>query len=347
MRIPHSLSFSAFSLFESDLDEYYLKYLADDRPPKLPQTPPMAVGSAFDAEIKAGLHSAVFGPNSDINFTFEKLFEDQVEPHNRDFARGPGRICYDAYKLSGAYDDLLKLLLQSIEPPRFETTLEQPLPNGVPFVGKPDLRFMLQFPGYEPVRVILDFKVKQYCSKSAASPSKGYALCRDGYDGVVRKAHTTKAFPQGKQSSSHASEHKNYMAYDHRGLTINAGHMEHCNDDYAAQVSCYAWQLGETPGDENFVIWIDELCCKPAEPFPLIRVAQHRGRVGKDFQLNLLNRIGKCWESINSGHVFQDMTREENDSRMELLDAMALSLQSDGSSTENWFNEVVRPQFKR
>lgn len=346
MRIPRALSFSAFSLFGKDVEEYYLKYLSENRPARLPQLPPMAVGSAFDAEIKAVMHSAIFGSGSDPKYTFEALFEAQVEPQNRDFARSAGRICFDQYVYSGAYDDLLKLCQKSVEPPKFESTVETPMPNGVPWIGKPDLRFILNLTG-DQINVIHDWKVKSYCSKSAASPSKGYALCRDGYDAVARKAHATKSFPDGKQSDSHMSEHKNYMAAEHRGFTVNAGMMEHCNDEYAAQVSTYGWQLGETPGDEGFVISIDELCCKPADPFPLIRVAQHRGRVGKEFQLDLIKRIGKCWEAITSGHVFQDMTREQNDSRIELLDAMAVSLSSDGSTAENFFNECVRPQFKR
>jgi len=347
MRQPKALSYSAFTLYEKDCEEYYLKYLSENRPPRLPQLQPMAVGSAFDAEVKASMHAVLFGAGSDPKYTFEALYEAQVEPQNRDFARGPGRICLDAYKLSGSYDDMLKLLQKAIEPPKFESTVETPLPNGVPWTGKPDLRFVLQLPGFDRVNFIHDWKVKQYCSKSAGRPSKGYALWRDGYDPVARKAHATKSFPQGKHSDSHMCEHTNYMAADHRGFTVNAGNMEHCNDEYAAQVTSYGWQLGETPGDEGFVISIDELCCKPAEPFPLIRVAQHRGRVGRDFQLDLLKRIGKCWEAIESGHVFQDMTREENDSRIELLDAMAVSLASDGSPAENWFNECTRPQFKR
>lgn len=347
MRQPKALSYSAFTLYESDAQEYYLKYLAETRPSRLPQTPPMAVGSAFDAEVKAKMHSAIFGPGTDPQYEFDALYVSQVEEHNRDFARGPGRICLDQYIYSGAYDDLLKMVQKSVEPPKFESTVETPLPNGVPWTGKPDLRFVLQVEGFERVNFIHDWKVKQYCSKTAASPSKGYALVRDGYDPVARKANATKAWPEGKHTDSHMCEHKNYLAALHRGVTVNAGMMEHCNDEYAAQVSTYAWQLGETPGDEGFVISIDEICCKPAQPFPLIRVAQHRGRVGRDFQLDLIKRIGKAWEAISSGHVFQDMTREQNDSQIELLDTMAVSLKSDGSTEENFFNECSRPQFKR
>lgn len=347
MRQPKALSYSAFTLYEKDIQEYYLKYLSENRPPRLPQLEPMAVGSAFDAEVKASLHSAIFGPGTNPAFEFDALYVAQVEPHNRDFARGPGRICFDQYKYSGVYDELLALLLKSIEPPQFETTVNTPLPNGVPWTGKPDLRFMLQFPGFDPVRIILDWKVRQYCSKTAASPSKGYALCRDGYDAIERKANARKGTTNYKQSDNHMEEHKNYMAVDHRGMSVNAGMMEHCNDEYAAQVSTYAWQLGEVPGDENFVIMIDEICCKPHVPFPLVRVAQHRGRVGKDFQLDLHKRIGKAWEAITSGHVFTDMTREENDSQIEMLDEMSKGLQSDGSVAEDFFNECTRPQFKR
>lgn len=346
-RRPTALSYSSTSLFEKDTDEFFIRYLAGTKAPRLPQETFMSIGSGFDARVKAALHSAVFGPKSDPDFEFEKLFTDQVEPHNRDWAKVESEYVFDAYKLSGAYDELLALLLKSIEPPRFESKIDATI-NGVPFTGKPDLRFMLRFDGYDPVRIVLDWKVKGFCSKHGASPSVGYALCRDGYDAVKLGLNATKAFPMGKPSPSHGKEHDRYLAHNHRGLTINQAYMESCNDEYADQVSTYGWMLGETPGDENVVVWIDEIVAKYRKDMrPLLRVANHRARVSRDHQLKLCDRISECWNAITTGHIFRDMSRDESDSHCELLEGMAVGLKTDGSSAEAFFNECTRPQFKR
>ncbi len=330
MRIPTYLSFSAMALFEKDPAEFFLKYLSETRPGKLPQTDAMSVGSAFDAYVKACLHSAIFGPSADPEYEFGALFESQVEPHNRDFALAAGKHAFKAYKLTGAYDELLTLLKESIEPPRFEARLIGDI-GGVPFLGKPDCRFVLDR-GQGRISIVLDWKVRQYCSQYAASPSKGYMLCRDGYS--------------GKQSRSHNKEHKLYMAYDFRGLTINRGYMENCNAEYADQCILYAWLLGEPIGG-NTVVFIDELCAKPTGDKPLLRVANHRARVRKEHQERLLQRVKTCWNAVVSGHVFLDMSREDSDARIETLKDMAVGLATDGSEEEAWFNEVTRPQFKR
>lgn len=347
-RRPKSLSYSALQLFESDEEEFFLKKLAPTRVESLPQADFMSVGSAFDAYEKADLHTACFGPGYDPQYEFEALFEDQVEPHNRDFARAAGLHVFGCYKQSGAHDDLLKLLLKSIEPPRFESKVEG-LIDGVPWLGKPDLRFMLQFPDFDPIRIVLDWKVKGYCSKHGASPSQGFMLCRDGYDAIALGLNATKACPQGKQSGSHNTEHKKYMAFNHRGLTINQAYMEQTTPDYADQISSYGWLLGEPIGDENVVAWIDEIICKymGGAP-PLMRVATHRARVSQHHQFKLRDRIKACWASIESGHVFSGMSREDSDARCETLERTAVGLKTDGSAEEDWFNQVVRStSFKR
>ncbi len=80
-----------------------------------------------------------------------------------------------------------------------------------------------------------------------------------------------------------------YKAMDFRGLTINSGYMEFCNDEYADQLCLYGWLLGEKIGDENTVLGIEELCAKfmgEGNP-PTLRYARHRGRVKADYQQKL------------------------------------------------------------
>lgn len=332
MRIPKSLSYSSMSLWYKDQDEFYIRYLAAHPAPRLPQEQPAAVGSAFDAYVKSMLAHALFGRDMPAQFEFGAIFESQVEPHNRDFALLAGKRVFKAYKLAGAYDDLLDLLRRSIEPPRFEFKVDG-LIEGVPFTGKPDCRFVLDL-GQGRVSCVFDWKVRGYCSKYGSSPSKGYAICLDG-------------FRSEKPSRSQGKEHAMYKAMDFRGLTINSGYMEFCNDEYADQLCLYGWLLGEKIGDENVVLGIEELCAKfmgEGNP-PTLRYARHRGRVKADYQQKLAAKVATCWQAITSGHVFSSLSREDSDARCAVLEEMAVGLVSDGSALDKWFSDATRPSF--
>jgi hypothetical protein len=332
MRTPKALSYSALCLFERDPDEFYVSKLADHPAPRLPQEQPAAVGSAFDAYTKSMLAHALFGRETPAQFEFGTIFESQVEPQNRDFAFKAGKHVFKAYKFCGAYDDLLALLQKSIEPPRFEFTVNS-IVNGVPFTGKPDVRFILDL-GQGRIPCIFDFKVRGYCSKYGASPSKGYATCLDG-------------FKSDKPSRSQGKEHAMYKAMDFRGVTINSGFMEFCSSDYADQLCLYGWLLGEKIGDENTVLGIEEICAKfmgGGNP-PTLRYARHRGRVKADYQLKLAARVSVCWQAITSGHVFTDLSREDSDARCAVLEEMSVGLMSDGSALDKWFSDATRPSF--
>jgi hypothetical protein len=328
MRTPKSLSYSSLSLFEKDIEEFYMRYLADKAAPRLPQEPPMAVGSAFDAYVKSELSWALYGSAMSSQFEFGTIFESQVEPQCRDFALKAGKHCFKSFKFCGGYKDLLDMLQKSIEPPRFEFTLTGTV-GGAPFLGKPDVRFVLDL-GEGRISVIDDFKVHGYCSKYGASPTKGYRLCRDAYK-------------TDKPSRSHMKEHTNYLAMNFRGLEINSGYMEGCSKEYADQLCLYGWLLGEKVGDENVVLMLDELVAKYMDGNPpLLRVANHRGRVSTAHQLALEARVAKCWNTITSGHVFQEMSLEDSKARCEVLDGMSDVLMSDGGKMDNFFMECVR-----
>lgn len=328
MRIPRSLSYSSLRLFENDIEEFYMKYIADKAAPRLPQEPPMAVGSAFDAYVKSQLSWALYGHAMSPQFEFGTIFESQVEPQCRDFALKAGKHCFKAYKLSGAYDELLGWLQKSIEPPRFEFTVTGTI-GGAPFLGKPDVRFVLDL-GEGRISVIDDFKVHGYCSQYGASPSQGYRICRDGYV-------TTKP------SRSHSKEHAKYLGMNYRGLTINSGYMELCNREYADQLSLYGWLLGEQVGDENVILMIDELVGKYMDGNPpLLRIANHVGRVSKAHQLALEARVAKCWTAITTGHIFQDMSLADSQARCEVLDNMSGTILSDGSLMDDFFVKCTK-----
>jgi len=333
MRIPTYLSPSSLALWESDPEEFYLKHLAEVRTPKIPQTNYMAVGSAFDAYVKSELHTALFGTKADLKFEFDAIFSDQVEEHNRDFGLAAGEYIFKCYKRTGAYAELLKELEQSEFAPQFEFRLDGQV-NGVPLMGKPDCRYIHK----EGAHVILDWKVNGFCSKWGSTPYKYYAVIRDGWGA-----------DDAKSSRSNNKSYKNFDPMTCKSIIISSHYLDETCKDWADQLSIYAWMLGEKVSDENVIVCIDQIVCKPRElQFPLLRIANHRSRISAHWQIGLVERLTKCWAAIQSGYIFTDVTREENDSRCDVLEMMAASLDSedDIDNVEAWVSQISRGEAR-
>ncbi|MGN6134683.1 MAG: hypothetical protein ACTHK7_11950 [Aureliella sp.] len=328
MRIPEYLSFSALSQFESDIDEFILKYLADRRPPREKQGKPASVGSAFDARTKSVLYERYYGPGyMPEKYSYEALFEAQVEEHNRDFAREAGDYVFDCYKISGMFDLLTMILDTAIQEPQFEFTVKREV-GGVPLLGKPD--------GYAKLpngkRLVLDWKVNGYCSNSAVSPNPGYQLCLDGY-----KAE--------KQSRSHNTSHGDFKPVEVLGVgTISESYLEDANEAWASQLAGYGWCLGEPIGSEDVVLVIHQVVAKPLPAArPLLRFSHFASRVRKPFQELLLKRYQKCWTAIQNEHVYPELSKEESVKRFNLMNAQAQSM---AENPDDHFNQFVRPTFR-
>lgn len=201
-----ALSFSALRCYRGDPEEFYMRYVAAERPPRPPQRNYGAVGGAFDAYVKAELAHELFGDDR-----FLELFESNVEPQHRDFAHEAGAHCLQAYHRAGAYERL-RDVLENADDVYFERGLEREL-DGVPVRGFPDLTF-----SFFGVPCVLDWKVKGYCSKYAKSPTQGYWLC----EGKSHKRFKPATFP----------------------FPRNATPLEEFSDDYAAQLTIYGWLCG-------------------------------------------------------------------------------------------------------
>ena len=305
MRQPEFISPSALKLFEHDKRAYYSKYLAENRPPREPQTNAMSVGSAFDAFVKSYLYEKVhgnFGPNNE--YERRTLFEAQVEEHVRDFAWDAGMHVFSKYSRSGALGDLMLELDKSIQAPRFEFDVRGIVEceiNNVPMLGKPDIFFVSN----EGARVIFDWKVNGYCSKHPYSPVRGYIKVRDTWDVRLRKS-----------SRRNGLHHPEASIGTYKGFRYNAsGYMEEFNDAWADQLIIYAWLLGETPGSEDLLVGIDQIVAidQLEENGPFLRVANHRCKVSHDWQMKLLSRLDYMWTCITSGHFFDHVSKEESD----------------------------------
>lgn len=294
MRIPSYLSPTSIKLFYDDIEAFYQRYLSDNCPEREPQTRPMSIGSAFDAFVKSYLHEKLFGKGADERYDLVTIFESQVAEHNRDWAWVEGRKVFDQYKSEGCLADLMLELGQAIGPPRFEFDVRGEI-EGCPLLGKPDVFFLNK----DGARVIYDWKVNGYCSKSNTSPMKGYLKLR-GYN-----CRTTK-------------KHPDCLIINRNGIDINISmFLEEGNQSWADQLSIYGWLLGEAVGSEELVVGIDQIVGNPNK----LRFATHRLRVSPDYQYALVANIVAAWDIILSGWIFRELPEEDSAKRCEILDS--------------------------
>lgn len=330
MRIPKYLSPSAISTFYKNREEYYLKYCADHRVPRMPQTKPMSVGSAFDAFAKAWISEKLFGEIRE-GFDRQGIFEDQVEEANRDWAWIAGEWAWESYIKSGALADLMLELSLAAEEPRFEFTVQHGVSHsdcvdGIQLLGKPDIFFKTR----DGAHVILDWKVNGYCSKSGVSPKAGYMRVRDGWTEDHARA-----------TRGHQGMHKTCQPMWIDGMEINVGKFfEHVDKSWADQLTIYGWVLGEAVG-APLIIGIEQLCCKPGQQKPLIRVASHRGYVSPKYQEALYQRALTIWKAVHNGHIFFEETFAESELRQLTLDSQHNAYGGDGPN-DKWFEEQTR-----
>jgi len=314
------ISPSSLAVFETDLDEFYLKYLAETRPPRIPQTAPMAVGSSFDAYVKNYLHQGLFGKSTE--YALDTLIEKQVESQNRDQARIDGEIAFNAYRLSGALADLMLLLTKSPTDPQFEFEIRGPLENfgdkvdEVTILGKPDLKFQTHLRR----DVVLDWKVNGFYSK--ASPMKGYVRIRDGW---INK-------PASRSSNT---IHKDAQPMDFGGINVNiADYLENFNSGWATQLSMYGWLCDAV----SPVYAIDQLACKGRNE---IRIAEHRTKISHNFHIDLIARLRCMWLRIHSDHFFLDMSKKDSQARCALLDKQYQTFEGT-SERDKWMQNISR-----
>lgn len=264
------LSYSSWSCYENNPEEFYWRYFSDA--PRTPQLEPMAVGSAFDSCVKRDLVKILFGRDED-------LFETAVEKQHWDTARPIGEEILRKYKECGAFNDMLEEMQGAASEPVFEFDIINEV-GGVPLRCKPDVFFINK----HGARVVYDWKVNGYLAAKPPSPGKGYIKLRPGN-----------------------KSHKDAIPMMHKGLMINAQYMD---NDWAKQLSMYAWVTGEPVGSEDWIIGIDQLIGRD------IRVASFRSRVASKFQYDQYEKIKLAWDRIQQGWVFHNLTKEENDEKI-------------------------------
>ena len=298
IRMNHRLKYlspTSLKIYENDPEQFYLQYLAKDRIPRMAQLQVMSIGSAVDARIKAFL-----APDK---FDLEKLFNDQVEEHNREWAWENSERVFEEYKALGGLTDLMMDIQKSIIEPVYEFDVIGELvggsQEGVPIFGKPDMFYVTE----DGTKVIVDYKVNGYCSSYGVSPVKGYV----------------KARGRARDGSIEVKEYPDATLIKESGLVINVGApMDTVAPEWAAQGCTYAWMLG-VQDDENFIMQIEQFACRPTG----IRCVTHRSKVSKEFQEELKNRYRRCWEHTYSWYD-------------ERLEEMATRISTDPRERQLW-----------
>ena len=314
MRKPKYLSPTSIQQWAKDREEFYRKYLADNRQPRMPQTEPMSVGSAFDAYIKNYLAKCLGMKEADGELKLDYLLEEQIEPQNRDFAIAAGLECFNAYKSLGATGYLMKELEQASETPCFEYTVQATLGAdesllGVPLLGKPDLYFYTK----SGKLCIYDWKVNGYCSKSNTSPRKGYIRC----------------LASGKSVATHKLA---IPSLSEDGIMLDSCTSLHeLDSSWATQLAVYGWVLGGL--DASIIAGIDQLACGKD-----IRVASLRNVICPDFLADLWTRCVEIWLAISRGEIFE----KDNLATIQRLEDESKAYIIDGDDNEKWYTSMMR-----
>jgi len=265
-----AISPSAYNLFWSNADQYYLRYLAEDQyKDKGLTTDAMLAGTAFDIHVKAALCKdlmKVVPDNMLLHNQLEKQVEDKtIYPRILEI----GQELLDFYKSCGAYAELLNSISKSIVSPVFEFYVNATV-KGVPLKGFPDAFWVSE----SGLNITADWKVNGYYSKGA--PKKGYV-----------KDHTG-----GKR-------HKNCLLTKYKGVAINIGCMfEDISVDWAVQQCIYNWAMG-SPVGSDFIIMLEQIACNPHRCF------SYKSLASRQFQKELLLKLQIMWEIIQSDHFYR------------------------------------------
>ena len=352
MRQIKYISPSSFALFEQDRTEFYLRYCAEGRVPKIPQNHPMSIGSAFDAFVKNYLVGHLFGSVPD-QFAIEAIFESQVEEQNRSWAFEHGESLFNAYRSSGALADLLIELSGAVADPRFEFSVESRIahsahPLGIPLLGKPDAYCKLS-----DRALIIDWKVNGFCASASrpVSPKKGYTRLRESR---AVGAFGSNGFGSNGFGSNGFKSHKDCQIMGINGINVNiASTLDTVDVGWASQLCIYMWVLGEPIGTRA-ICGVEQLCCAGEERCAPLRVASHRSCISAAFQTALLDRLALMWTAITTGHIFDRLSRADSDSRCHMLDLQNIAYSTEcvgfedlkgvkrNEANEEWFKTTTR-----
>lgn len=283
MRQIKYISPSSFFSFTRNPKAHYIRHLSDQGIGREPQTIHMAMGSAFDAFIKAQITNDLQVAN---RFDLKSLFEAQVDPEFRSELWPKASFLLEEYKSCGAYGVLVEDMGLAQLEPKFEFDVVAEI-LGVPIFGKPDAFYKNK----NGTPVVLDWKVNSFLSGN--NMAKKYFIL----------SHQT------------GMPHKSCSYSVNEGLPVMINHyLEEIDDQWAFQQFVYAIGLGCNIGD-RFITSIDQVTGGPS-------FYTYRAYLSPIFQIESAKKIKQMWEDITTGYIFRGLglTREESDNLIKVLD---------------------------
>jgi hypothetical protein len=269
LKEPEYVSPTGFNVFKSCNYKYWAQYLTGERT-RLPATPPMVIGSIFDAIVKSEIAKDLNWFNKDTTLSLDTLLKNIENP---DFITGQVEVLgkqvnllqegwkiFHQYKTSGAYGDLLAEGVIGVELDSYKTIKDTQFKQGIPIFGKPDCKIKDR---------IADFKVNGFGSASGQSPKPGYARIYDAATGRG-PAHKTNWLP-----------------------------MESIYPDWATQLTIYDWceRPDEVIDFRDINVAIEQVVIRPSG----IRFASFRTIVSSDYQRGLYAQLEQMWHFISNG----------------------------------------------
>jgi len=306
------ISPTALNTFENDSQRFVLTYVLDR--PRMPQTPAMAVGSSFDAHVKAAMIFDLIPRDSEwIHgeniFTSEEEFRhhllvNQVEKGVYDIAVKAGKDAFDRYVSSTAYKRLIEEMRDCADLSticaEFDTALHLDCTGIlVPIGGKPDWAFLTKD---RAMMVIYDWKVNGYYSNATTLSKYLRLLLEDGSNkGPHRDAYPI-TMPNGLQ----------YVP----GSRVKP--------DWTTQLVMYSWsaagRLG-VPIDTPTLLGVEQLAFSNSKTSGARTFCScvYRLKPTEDDLEGVKKRLGHMWECIQAEHYFHKESKETSDAKVEML----------------------------
>lgn len=278
------ISSSSLALWEKSPEEWVMKYVVGI---KQSQTLPMAVGTVFDAMIKAKFEALFCGGLGEDDYEKYLLSSLQIYGEERETAILAGRETYVRYLKSGNYDTLVRCIRAGQWAVELvgNITVKLPFgPNGemVNVNLRPDMILHKLASDGTCKGIVQDWKVNGFMAGAGASVHGGWAeRCSIPPD--------KKAVNRGRAE----------LLLPFEGINYNVSDMELMKEEWAIQLGLYG--LGWGWEKCEWLAWIEQIAWGPQNPNLAdrpMRVGSHRYKLSETFKSKLRTRVWKMWEAI-------------------------------------------------
>lgn len=263
-------------ILECPYSEYLLR-CAGYQLPQMPQTEQMAIGSAFDAFVKAEI-SRLLGKEVKL----AQLLESSVSKDNKHIIRYAHDL-FNIYNYYGCVKQLMDEGIEDIELDIKKTVGGEKVSGtdfnlgGVPLFGKPDAMLSNNRP--------IDWKVNGWNSKTGQSPKPAYQRALE-----IKIKTNDQGEIISHTNAGDKGRHNNYPLP-----------MEYIDDKWALQLLVYYWLGSKIEITEDTLcpkeVGIEQIAIRPNT----ICLVRYRTTISKDFAKKIYDTVKKIWTMFETG----------------------------------------------